>query len=63
MKQSDDLPPAVISGRLRDFVPLPSDPAVPLTPAQLNALFPEKSRAPVIREILRLGIVALKDTK
>lgn len=50
------VPAAVTSGRLRDFVPLPSDPAVPLTLEQLDALFPPENREPVIREILRLGL-------
>lgn len=46
----------VISARFRDFVPLPSNPDVPLTPAQLAALFPVGNREAAIREILWLGM-------
>jgi hypothetical protein len=42
------LPSAVESGRLVGFVPLPSDPEVPLTPEQLDSLFPPANRALLI---------------
>jgi hypothetical protein len=48
------LPDALISGRLKNFVPLPSDPSVLLTPEQLDALFPPENREPALREMVRL---------
>lgn len=50
------IPQAVVSGRLKNFVALPSDPSVPLTTEQLDMLFPLANREPFIREILRLGV-------
>lgn len=48
--------PAVNSGLCRDFVPLPADPAIPLTPEQLDALFPPENRPAVIREMVKKAV-------
>lgn len=48
--------PAVTNGLCRDFVPLPSDPSIPLTPEQLDALFPPENRPAVIREMVRKAL-------
>lgn len=48
--------PAVNSGLCRDFVALPSDPAIPLTLEQLDALFPPENRPAVIREMVKRAV-------
>jgi hypothetical protein len=55
---NENVPPAVASGKLKNFVPLPSDPAIPLTPEQLEALFPRVNRAVFFRELARIGAKA-----
>lgn len=36
------------------FVPLPSDPSIPLTPEQLDALFPPANRPAFLRQLVQL---------
>lgn len=45
--------PAIQNGWIKDFVPLPSDPSIPLTQEQLDALFPPANRALFIQEMLK----------
>lgn len=50
---SDELVPSSILGKTKGFVPLPSDPTIPLTSEQLDALFPPANRPAFLRELVR----------
>ena len=53
-EKTECLPLAVLKGKLKYFVPLPSDPSVPLTQEQLDVPFPQEHRSMFVRGLARL---------